>query len=364
MCNANEMRMETKEMYQLARWYRDNITDRRVEESLNITKTNITQMLSSGHQPSVKQQNIRRYLDAHIEVLSEIDLEALSFDDIEVLEKLGLKYIVLSSAIPSLHKLSEQGDVQEIAARISDALQTLEPINTQFAHFLNAFDKIFGSTPDVEGKDHHGKVLTRVRFHNDALISNVVNLSDWTTKWYIIARGYSMALGQAPETFEVVGASKGSIIFDLLLDFETVKLFSETFNLLSETVFNVAEMYAAIKAVEFMKGSNPDLHKQTVEHINAEIEKNHEKMAEQVADKLLEQLQQDGQNRDGEVTESLKRSVKELNNFVNKGGDINFRTESDEADIAEQVLLVNDALKQLQHRSKQKQLEDKSQDSE
>ncbi|MUK41515.1 hypothetical protein GNP61_08060 [Aliivibrio fischeri] len=356
--------METKEMYQLARWYRDNITAHSVEESLNTTKKYITTMLSSSNPPITKLEKIREYLEAHIEVLSEIDLEALSFDDIEVLEKLGLKYIVLSSAIPSLYKISNQGDVQEIAARISDSLATLQSVNIQFTHFLNAFNAIFRSAPDVEETDHHGKVLTRVRFHNDALISNVVNLSDWTARWNTIARGYSMALGQAPETFEVVGASKGSIIFDLLLDFETVKLFSETFNHLAESVFNVAEIYGAIKAVEFMKGTNPDLHKQTVEHIKAEAEKNHEEMAEQVVDKLLEKLLQNGQNRDGEVKESLKRSVKELNNFVNKGGDINFRTESDEADMAEQVFLVNNALKQLQHRSQQKQLEDKSQDSE
>ncbi len=348
-------------MYQLARWYRDNITNHHVKESLEKTKSNILSMLSSGNDYSVKIHNIRNYLEEHIKVLSKIDLEALSFDDIEILEKLGLKYIVLSSAIPSLYKISKQGDVQEIAARISDSLETLEPVNIQFAHFLEAFNKIF-TAPDVEETDHHGKVLTRVRFHNDALISNVVNLSDWTAKWNTIARGYSMALGQAPESFEVVGASKGSIIFDLLLDFETVKLFSETFNQLAETAFNVAELYGAIKAVEFMKESNPDLYKQTVEHTKAEAEKKNEEMVEQVACKLLEKLQQNGQNRDGEVKESLKRSVKELNNFVNKGGDINFRTESNEVDMAEQVSLVNDALKQLQHQSKQKQLEDKSQD--
>lgn len=106
-----------------------------------------------------------------------------------------------------------------------------------------------------------------------------------------------------------------------------------------------------------MKESNPDLYKQAVEHTKAEAEKKHEEMAEQVACKLLEKFQ-----LDGEVKESLKRSVRELNNFVNKGGDINFRTESDEVDMAEQVSLVNDALKQLQHSSTQKQLEDKSQD--
>lgn len=348
-------------MYQLARWYRDNIANHHVKQSLEKTKSNILNMLSSGNDYTVKIHGIRNYLEEHIKVLSKIDLEALSFDDIEILEKLGLKYIVLSSAIPSLYKISKQGDVQEIAARISDSLETLEPVNIQFAHFLEAFNKIF-TAPDVEETDHHGKVLTRVRFHNDALISNVVNLSDWTAKWNTIARGYSMALGQAPESFEVVGASKGSIIFDLLLDFETVKLFSETFNQLAETAFNVAELYGAIKAVEFMKESNPDLYKQTVEHTKAEAEKKNEEMVEQVACKLLEKLQQNGQNRDGEVKESLKRSVKELNNFVNKGGDINFRTESNEVDMAEQVSLVNDALKQLQHQSKQKQLEDKSQD--
>ncbi|HGZ7314296.1 TPA: hypothetical protein ACOL2D_003690 [Vibrio parahaemolyticus] len=355
--------METKEIYQLARWYKSNIIARNMENSLS----KIMHYAKSNSAVQIKLTNTLKCLEEHIAVVSGIDLEALSFDDIEVLEKLGLKYIVLSSATPYINKLSQRADLLEIAAYVSDSLEVLKNSNVHFIHFLNAFDVIFGPVLDIEGTDHHGKVLTRVRFHNDALISNVVNLNDWTTKWNTIARGYSMALGQAPESFEVVGASKGSIIFDLLLDFETVKLFSETFNLLAETVFNVAEMYGAIKALEFMKGSNPDLHKQAVEHIKAEVEKSHDEMAEQVVDKLLKKLQQDGQNRiygNGEVKESLRRSVKELNNFLNKGGDINFRTESDETDMAEQVLLVNDALKQLQHRSKQKLLDDKSQDPE
>ncbi len=46
--------METKEMYQLARWYRDNITDNGVEQSLNTTKTNIISTLSNGNQYTPK----------------------------------------------------------------------------------------------------------------------------------------------------------------------------------------------------------------------------------------------------------------------------------------------------------------------
>ncbi|HDI3146158.1 TPA: hypothetical protein PMB22_003620, partial [Vibrio cholerae] len=56
----------------------------------------------------------------------------------------------------------------------------------------------------------------------------------------------------------------------------------------------------------------------------------------------------------------LKRSIKELDNFIHKGGDINFRAESDKVEIVEEIQLVNSALKQLQHRTEQKQLEDKS----
>ncbi|WP_135442658.1 hypothetical protein [Vibrio tasmaniensis] len=351
-------------MYQLARWYRNNVVGFAIEDSLIDAKTKTNNMMSGNSSAETKRQYIRGYLNKHIESLSNIDLAQLSFNDIEVLERLGLKYIILGPAIPSLSQISEQGDVQEISARISDSLQTLQSTNTQFEHFLAAFDMIFGSVTDIEDMDNYGKVLTRVRFHNDALISNVVNLSDWTARWNTIARGYSIALGEAPETFEVVGASKGSIIFDLLLDFETVKLFSETFNLLAESAFNVAELYAAIKGIDILKNSNPELHKKSVEHIEAEIVKMNEEMAEQVAGKLLEKLNQDGIKQNGEVKESLKRSVKELDNFVHKGGDINFRTESEDIDMTEQVLLVNNALKQLQHRSKQKQIEDKSHETE
>ncbi|CAM3042004.1 hypothetical protein [Vibrio diazotrophicus] len=352
--------METREMYQLSRWYRDNIVASRIDNSLAGTKTKINQTLSSNKAFAEKRHQVRQYLAEHIESLSNIDLASLSFNDIEVLERLGLKYIILSPAIPSLSQIHDQGDVQEIAARISDSLQTLQSTNTHFEHFLTAFEMIFGPLVDVEETDNHGKVLTRVRFQNDALISNVVNLTDWTAKWNTIARGYSMALGQAPETFEVVGASKGSIIFDFLLDFETVKLFSETFNLLAESAFNIAELYAAIKGIEILKKSNPELHKKNLDHIEAEIVKKNEEMAEQVADRLLEKLQQGSKQSGGEVQVNLKRSIKELDNFIYKGGDINFRTESDAVEIVEQVMLVNDALKQLQHRSEQKQLEDKS----
>ena len=352
--------METKELYYLAKWYKKNVIDINLEGNLSKLCEDIFKVLGTNYSMDTKQTNIRNYSKNYRTVLSKVDITPLSYDDIQILERLGLKYIFLGSATSNLDRILERGDTQEVSSIMSDSLQTLKFTNIQFTHFLESFEAIFGSLPTQDSLDTNGKVLTRLRFHNDALISNMVNLSDWTSKWNTIARGYSMALGQAPEEFEVVSASKGSIIFDLLLDFETVKLFSETFNLLAETTLNLAELAAVIKGVEVLKSSSPDLYNKAVKHLEDELAKKNEEMAEQVADKLLERLEQDGKVRDGEVKTNLKKSVKELDHFVSKGGDIHFRTESDDIDTTEQIQLVNEALKQLQHRSKQKKLEDKS----
>ncbi|WP_337911951.1 hypothetical protein [Vibrio cholerae] len=352
--------MEAKQMYQLAIWYKENVLRYDISSKLKAFNASITQMLGSTSDMSSKLAHIKTASIKYVFALEQIDVNSLGYDELEILKKLGLNYIILRPSINELNRILQQGDLQEISARMSHAFQTVQTVDGYFKSFLDTFEKIFGSPDESEFFDSNGKVLTRIRFTNDASISNVVDLNNWSERWNTIARGYSMALGQAPESFEVIGASRGSIIFDLLLDFETVKLFSETFNLLTESAFNIAELYAAIKGIEILKKSSPELHKKNLDHIEALIANKKDEMADQVADKLLEKLLNKNKKSDGEVKENLKRSIKELDNFIHKGGDINFRAESDKVEIVEEIQLVNSALKQLQHRTEQKQLEDKS----
>ena len=349
--------METKQLYRLAKWYERNVMNMNITNELASWRNSITNILRGSNDNNWKHKQIIAKSSDYKQVLSQVDYESLSFEDIEVLGKMGLKHIILSPAVKTLDEMLEIGDLEEISARMSNAHQTLVSADELFAKFLQSFVGIFGPVVDLEESDNHGKVLTRVRFHNDASISNVVNLSDWTTKWNTIARGYSMVLGQTPEEFEVVSASKGSIIFDLLVNFETVNMIGETFNHIADFVLTCAELGVLLKGAKALSG-NPELQQQVEQHVERELEAKKEQMAEKVADKLLEKFAKG--ETDGEVKNNLKKSIREVDNFVSKGGGIDFRSESDDLNKTEQVQLVNDALKQLQVRSNQKQLEDKT----
>ncbi|TKF79952.1 hypothetical protein, partial [Vibrio sp. F13] len=73
-----------------------------------------------------------------------------------------------------------------------------------------------------------------------------------------------MALGQAPEEFEVVGAANGSIVFDLQVALDVAKMLAETFALITATVASCLTIKDSIKAAQPFKESNKELYKQIV----------------------------------------------------------------------------------------------------
>ncbi|MCZ8498938.1 hypothetical protein O9929_16570 [Vibrio lentus] len=92
----------------------------------------------------------------------------------------GVEHIILSPAVKTLDEMLEIGDSEEISREKFIMPTNFSKYGLLFAKFLPPFVGIFGPVVDLEESDNHGKVLTRVRFHNDASISNVVNLSEWT----------------------------------------------------------------------------------------------------------------------------------------------------------------------------------------
>jgi hypothetical protein len=58
--------METREMYQLARWYRNNVVGFAIEDSLIDAKTKTNNMMLGNSSAETKRQYIRGYLNKHI----------------------------------------------------------------------------------------------------------------------------------------------------------------------------------------------------------------------------------------------------------------------------------------------------------
>ena len=348
--------MKANDLYKLAQWYEHNIVGNNLTQLYNDSVTKINSLLTSKSQ----------YVDQKIAVydqisgslcsqLENIDYGKLNFDDTAVLDKLGLKHVVLEPACESIKELvSVEEDIHTISARFTDKLRKIKRADAKFKQLLTLIPSMF-EISEIEQYNSE-KVLTRIKFHNEASINNVVNLNDWSSSLNKIARGYSMVLNQAPEDFEVVSASKGSIIFDLLLNLETINMLGETFNYIADFALTCTELKLALQGIEYFKDKNPEQYKILKEQAEQDAVDEQDSMAEVIAEKLHQKYAVDKTNH--EAKQNLKSAVREVNKFIDKGGDINFKSTDGNIEKSEQVRLVNEALKMLQARSEPKQIED------
>lgn len=160
-------------------------------------------------------------------------------------------------------------------------------------------------------------VLIRVRFAGDAAIDNVVDLKKWSEVWHGIVRGIALAHGQSPEDVRVIGASQGSLLFDLAAP----EMFAATTMGILYGALKVAERVVSIQKqaqeVKGLKLSNQKIAKE----LEAEAKKTEEAGAEEVTAEFVAKLKI-GPNSAGDVTAALSKSIKDLIQFVRHGGEV------------------------------------------
>ena len=347
--------MELTDLYRLAKWYEKNILANNLVGQLNVSVDIINKLLSNQvTDPIQRNGNYNKILEVTSRALEKINYSELDFNDIALLENMGLKNIILEPASKSIKNLlSDKPDIHNVSARFVDKHNTLKSANDKFNQILTILPTMIEVKDSIEIKSN--KVLTRIRFQNEASINNVVNLSDWSNRLNKIARGYSMVLGNPPEEFEIISASKGSIVFDLLLDIETINMFADTFNQITSFAVNCAELKAALEAIKFFKDKNPDEYNVLKDAAENESKNAQDAIAEKIAESLHKKYAVDKENK--ETQQILKSGIKELNNFIDKGGDIAFK--SNDLSKNEEISLVNNALKHLKNRNEDKRIEKK-----
>ena len=196
------------------------------------------------------------------------------------------------------------------------------------------------------------KCLTRLKFHNDAAINNVVNLKDWSKSWFTIARGFSMAVNQKPQDFEIIGADKGSLIIDLMLNIEVVKLITETLTSMAELATQLTALKMAIDGVKALKGK---MDEDTYNKMLQQVTENVTKDEKEIVQKVVEHLKNEELILDQTCQNELVSAIRELTKFNQKGGSLNCIANKVNENISHSL---NESYKQLQNKSKLKLLED------
>lgn len=346
--------MHVIELYQITEWIDVEIRENEIVQKYQ----NLQSILQQNAQPNQQQQSFESQKNELIEALGKVALNRLSIDQLDFLKRLKIAQHIGDEGINSIED-NLYKNVIDIATSASNLQNVIEDIN----YGLEKSEQIqrgLEDCVDLESPEFD-EVLIRVNFSGSATMANVTDLKNWGIVWYDIARGIAMAHGASPEEVKVVGAKKGSIIIELAV----VYGIAHTTSKIILSALNVADRVLDIrKKAEELRGLKLS-NKKLANEIEKEADKEKESGIANITKEIVAELQLKIEGEGDKVT-ALDKSVHNLVDFIEKGGEVDF-VMPEESDIEDEDIetdkkkqkklkelrLAFEGIRRLEHKIKQ-----------
>ena len=304
--------MNVSELFALSNWVIREIVNKQIPQKYQALQA----ILQHNASPNQKQPFESQKNDL-VSSLNGISLDQLSRDQIEFLDKLGIGQTIGAEGVGVIEDILFKNalDVATAAQKLAQQLQQISNGINRASQLLTGLNGLVVEE-EYEAKD---EVLIRVCFAGGASIKNVVDFKTCGNAWHDIGRGIAMAHGAAPEDVKIVGATKGSIIIELAVAYSIAK----TTSLILLEALKVAEKVIDLKQkaeeLRGMKLKNDKLAHDVEKEAEAEKKAGIDDIANQAAIKLGIKAKEDGDKVKG-----LESAVKNLVNFIENGGSLDF----------------------------------------
>lgn len=308
--------MQTSDFNSFLVWAENNFNNETIKKELsdliNLVKQYRQGVSIAGKRHPTAESKLKNIK----EFFSKIDLTPLTT---------AQKEILTSSDMES-YFIGEESLVQSLT---DDFSKLSEPMLTELhrkyiylcsaiKQTRNGFNNLLEDLHIHEQEIPDNKAVLRLRFKDQAEISNVVNLNEWSKSWYSIARGFSMAVKKSPEDFEIINTEKGSVIIDLLLHLETIQLISDAISSLADMSIKLIELKAALEGYKLIKSEFSNSEDSNEKEYTAKIDELEKGLYEKVVVKLLAENKFNNKDCKNELTSAIK----ELSKFNQKGGEM------------------------------------------
>lgn len=311
--------MNVSELYELTNWIDSEITNRRIVRLYQ----QLHSILQQNTQPNQPKAPFEEQKNNLIAALRDVALDRVTKDQFEFLGKLGIADAVGEAGVLALEDVLFKNviDVATSAQKINEQIQKLSEGVSKSTQIKNGLAGCV-SVDEFEAKE---QVLMRVSFTGHASMSNISDFKNWGSIWYDIGRGISMAHGMTPEDIHIVGATKGSIIIELAVAYGIAATTSSIILKALRVAERVIEIKTKAAELRTLQLHNDKLAKD----LEKEAEKEKERGIEDISAQFLEKLKikKDGE---GDKANALDKAVKNLVNFIENGGEVDFVLPEDE----------------------------------
>ncbi len=309
--------MQVTELLQLTHWIDKNIKAANVAQKYQQLQAILQQNVNArNNQP---RQPFKDQKDDVIATIKEVSTGSLTNEQERMLDTLGIERHLGSHGIDKLEDILFKNGLD-----MATAAAEVATIHQEIASGVSQSDQLKASlTPLVaeeeEGEDETADVVMRIHFQNEVAMDNLSDFKKWGATWWDIGRGIAMAHNYAPEDIKVVGAQKGSIIIELAV----IAAIATTTSTIILSALKVADRVLTIrKKAEEIKSLKLN-NKKLEEDLEKEAEKEKNQGLKNITQEISVTLNIDG-NGDGEKLKVLEKSVKNLINFVENGGEVDF----------------------------------------
>ncbi|MCQ8129738.1 hypothetical protein [Methylomonas rivi] len=326
--------MNVSELIALTRWINREIVDTQIPQKYQTLVSLIQQHAHPNqHKPALEADKT-----ILIESIRNVSLWQLTKDQLDLLNALGIGSAVGEFGVHSVEDILYRNVIdvatsaqktQEILDKLNDGINKSSLIQTGLIGCVNE-----------EKYESENEILIRVSFTGDASMSNVVDFKSWAGIWYDIGRGVAMAHNLPPEEIKIVGATKGSIVIELAVIAQIAATTSGIILAALKIAEKVLDIRKKAEELRGLKLQNDQLAIQLEHEADKEKEFGIEEITKSVITKL--NLKENGE---GDKVNALDKSVKNLVNFIEKGGVIDFVVPEDKEGLSEPALNIHQHLR-------------------
>jgi len=344
--------MHVIELYQLTEWIDVEIRENQIVKKYQALQS----ILHTNAQPNQPHQPFEPQKNELIEALGEVALDRLSIDQLDFLKKLKIAQHIGDEGINSIED-SLYKNVIDIATSASNLQNIIKDIN----YGLKKSEQIkngLGDFVDFELPEFD-EVLIRVNFSGYATMANVADFKKWGTIWYDIARGVTMAHGSPPEDVKIIGAKRGSVILELAVAYGVAHTTSKIILSALKVADRVLDIRKKAEEIRGLKLNN----KKLADEIKKAADKEKASGIGNITKEIVATLKLNGEG-EGEKVNALDKSVINLVDFIEKGGEVDFIM-PEESDIEDEdkeneerkelkgLRIAFEEIRRLEHKIKQ-----------
>ena len=314
--------MRAEDLYITADWllssFEANDIVNRVTKLTNSSKQAVNQLSKSSE--TKEASSVLSATDSLAielkDALESISMGTLNYEQRVAFERMGGSEVFDKFMLSQLKIVASSSAKLRMSYPVIEALKRNIDQLTRRAKVLK--DNIFPFIDDEELSDADNSAFAEVMFKNDASIRDIDDFKRWADDWQSIARGIAMVHGKNPRDVKVERVSSGSIIVTIGAVAGIILTLSKAVKYITEAMLKFQEY--EIKKEQF-KGTLGNLGDEADELL-AKFDELNERRKDNLRDEVVEQVKQTIDDYKQEAENDLRKSVRQLIDFIEKGGDV------------------------------------------